>query len=66
MIESNYSEVKGDYLHHSGTVYTVQTVTNLHAHQNGWPVTVVYIDKSNRVWSRPIEDFLNSCKPIAN
>ncbi len=57
-------ELTGTYQHHSGTIYHVIAITNEHAHQNGWEVDAGYFDDNSNWWSRPIEDFLKSCKKI--
>lgn len=47
----------------TGNHYTIVCVSNLHSsnHQK-YPVTVSYQDRHQRVWSRPIEQFLKSFK----
>lgn len=38
-------------------LYTVITMANVDAKRIGWPPTVVYEDKHERVWSRPWSEF---------
>jgi len=55
---------KGDiWVHHSERIYRVVTLSNQHATDiEKFPPTVVYEEANNpdRVWSRPVEDFLEN------
>ena len=45
--------------HHSGRVYSVLHVANLHATDNEkFPVTVIYRGANGHVWSRPVAEFV--------
>lgn len=51
--------------HRTGTDYTVVVIANLHSTDHDrFPLMVTYRDTVHGyVWSRPVEDFIKSCRP---
>lgn len=44
--------------HHSGKVYEIICVANKNATKITFPVTVVYKDEEENIWSRPLYEFM--------
>ena len=63
-MENNEKMIGQTYVHTNGGAYTIIAITNEHAsvvNSLKYPVTVVYADHENKIWSRPLstwdEDF---------
>ena len=55
------------WIHKNGTQYTVICVTNLKAtRQDEYPVTVVYYDDDDNLWSRPLSRWHGSMTIMYN
>jgi hypothetical protein len=48
-------EINSKWKHKSGKTYTVLMITNENATKQDYPITVVYKDNENNVWSRTLE-----------
>lgn len=43
------------YKHHSGRLYLLLFVANIHSDK--WPPMAVYVDKGGKFWCRPVAEF---------
>lgn len=61
--DASYPELGSEWVHKNGTYrvlgYTNKATTN----ETKYPVTIVYVGKNGRVWSRPASDWHRSMKP---
>lgn len=46
------------------SLYTIDSVANAYAEKEGWPVMVNYYCSDNKMWSLPVETFLEKFKPF--
>lgn len=48
-------KIGSKWKHKSGKIYEVVTVSNLKATKSDYPITVVYKDDNEDIWSRTLE-----------
>lgn len=53
------------YRHNCGHFFTIIRLANVDATRPGWPPTVVYEDRDERVWARPLEEFIKNATRVA-
>lgn len=57
-------EIGSKWVHHSGRKYEVVLVSNQHSTNiERYPITITYRGPNDRVWSKPIDRFLDTMEP---
>ena len=57
-------EIGSKWKHSNGIVYKVLWIANEHSQRPDYPITVIYQGLNKKVWSKPLDNFLDRMEEL--